>query len=131
MAVQVYLQWVYTSKLDIPSEISRASDSFDLTILKLWEVADTVEVTIFRFEIIHAIFQQRDLSWKPAFMRCRRGFLRDAAVHGMAILAIRICIYDKFLYLCSSHKKPYYYSQVYTTIILHSFLSIFFVQYFK
>ena len=55
-AVQVYLDWLYTSNLQIQPTLSRKPDAFNLAVLKLWAVANAVEDKTFKSVVITAFF---------------------------------------------------------------------------
>ena len=55
-AVQVYLDWLYTSNLQIRPTLSRKTDAFNLAILKLWAVANAIEDKTFKSVVITTFF---------------------------------------------------------------------------
>jgi len=55
-AVQIYLDWLYSSNLRISDNIPRASDEFNLKLLKCWAVACALEDITFRNVIVTAFF---------------------------------------------------------------------------
>mgnify|MGYP006877402436 CR=1 FL=1 len=57
-AIQIYLDWLYTSVLQIPATYSRITDAFNLLILKLWVVASAVEDKKFEAIVITTFFNE-------------------------------------------------------------------------
>lgn len=69
-AVQIYLNWMYSSTIRIPATFSPNSDAFNIMLLKCWMVALAVQDTAFRNAVIYtyfteagAIFGGRSVAW--------------------------------------------------------------------
>jgi hypothetical protein len=56
-AVQMYLDWLYSGNLHIPSKISRRTDAFNLMLLKCWAVASAVDDEFFECTVMSIFFQ--------------------------------------------------------------------------
>ncbi|KAF2827381.1 hypothetical protein CC86DRAFT_393528 [Ophiobolus disseminans] len=55
-AIQIYLDWLYSSNVRISDNIDRASDDFNVKLLKCWAVAEAVEDVSFRDAIVTTFF---------------------------------------------------------------------------
>lgn len=54
--VQMYIDWLYSRTLVIPTEISRKSDTFNVVLLKCWAVAAAMGDEMFRDAVIETFF---------------------------------------------------------------------------
>jgi hypothetical protein len=57
-AVQMYLDWLYSGNLHIPSIISRRTDAFNLMLLKCWAVASAVDDESFERTVMFIFFKE-------------------------------------------------------------------------
>jgi hypothetical protein len=57
-AVQVYLDWVYSSMVRVPITYLRNTDTFNVMLLKCWAVASVVQDTSFRDIVIQTFFME-------------------------------------------------------------------------
>jgi hypothetical protein len=57
-AIQVYLDWLYTSNLRIDETIPKTDDAFNLHLLKLWAVAAVVQDEAFKAIAIATFFDE-------------------------------------------------------------------------
>ena len=55
-AVQVYLDWLYSSHLNIDTSIPRTTEAFNLVLLRCWEVSTIVEDDAFKDAAIQTFF---------------------------------------------------------------------------
>ncbi|CAN9083880.1 unnamed protein product [Alternaria sp. RS040] len=76
-AVQTYLDWLYTSSLNITSQISPSKDASSLVMLKLWTVANAIEDPSFKAKVIITYFTKdpipfptHSLKWAFAERKC-------------------------------------------------------------
>ncbi|OAK95110.1 hypothetical protein IQ06DRAFT_178030, partial [Phaeosphaeriaceae sp. SRC1lsM3a] len=56
--VQMYIDWLYSRTLVIPTEISRKSDTFNVVLLKCWAVAAAMGDEMFRDAVIETFFAE-------------------------------------------------------------------------
>ncbi|EMD97393.1 hypothetical protein COCC4DRAFT_148177 [Bipolaris maydis ATCC 48331] len=63
-AVQIYMDWVYTSDLETPAVISLETDAFTLITLKLWAAANAFQDRRFKLHVRNLLFLRPD-----AFLR--------------------------------------------------------------
>jgi hypothetical protein len=57
-AVQMYLDWLYTRRLDLPATLSRRTDAFNLVLLKCWAVACAFDDKTFRSSVLTTFFAE-------------------------------------------------------------------------
>ncbi|KAF1920648.1 hypothetical protein BDU57DRAFT_561827 [Ampelomyces quisqualis] len=55
-AVQIYIDWMYSSAIRVPSSITRNTDAFNVMLMKCWAVASAVQDMAFRNAVIYAFF---------------------------------------------------------------------------
>jgi hypothetical protein len=66
-AVQIYLNWLYSSTLHIPASISRKSDAFNVVILKCWAVAIAMDDILFRNNVLCTFFRDAEAQfWRDS-----------------------------------------------------------------
>ncbi|KAB2102387.1 hypothetical protein AG0111_0g9045 [Alternaria gaisen] len=68
-AVQIYLDWLYTSTLRMPSPISSSEGASDLVMLKLWTVANAVEDPPFKAKVIITYFTEAPIGIKNGIIK--------------------------------------------------------------
>jgi hypothetical protein len=57
-AVQMYLDWLYSTDLRIPARVDRATDAFNVALLKCWAVASAVQDDAFKGVVLAAFFTE-------------------------------------------------------------------------
>jgi hypothetical protein len=57
-AVQMYLDWLYSTDLRVPSSVSRDSDAFNVALLECWAVAGAVDDHAFKTVVIKTYFTE-------------------------------------------------------------------------
>jgi len=66
-AVQIYLDWLYTGAVRIPASVSRATDAFNVLVLKCWAVAESLGDIAFRNDVVSLFFEEADVQfWKES-----------------------------------------------------------------
>ncbi|KAJ4341691.1 hypothetical protein N0V87_001706 [Didymella glomerata] len=59
-AVQVYLDWLYSSTLHIDASVSRTEDDFNVVLLQCWEVSEAMDDEGFRDAVIQEFFNEAE-----------------------------------------------------------------------
>jgi hypothetical protein len=94
-AVQIYLDWLYTSSVRTPSTLSPSSDGFNLLLLKCWAVANVVEDITFRNDVVTTFFTKAVTQpWKQS--------VKWAFTEGYATDEIKDFVVDVFI----AHMEP-------------------------
>jgi hypothetical protein len=60
LAVQRYLDWLYSGRLTISSAVRRLTDAFNVALLKCWAVASAVGDKVFKRDVITMFFDEAE-----------------------------------------------------------------------
>lgn len=104
--VQVYIDWLYLGHIRIDASIDRNTDSFNLIVLKCWEVSDVLRDSAFFSATTSAFFAEA----KAQFSRRSIEFAFDEDKTGLILrgLVIRLFAFriDKEWFKRESHNWP-------------------------